>query len=398
MRVAITHTRYTSSGGVERYAWDLVKRLLDAGHEVHFFAHFWDDQVDPRVHLHKIPNSWKQIRFMKVWSYDRWVTRNVRRQDWDVVHGFSKSSVQDIYTDGSGCLLDYQAYSIDERSSSNLARRLRRASLHQRQVLAVEERRFTRGNFDKVVAMSDLAAEQIRARYGLSKDEVVTVYNGIDIDRFRPDLRERYAKDYRERIRIAPDTFLVACVGNDYRRKGVPALIEAARILAERGLPNGRGFRVAVFGKEKHKVEAELTETCRKYGVYDHVKFMGPSDLVERWMASSDLFVLPSRFDAFGNVVLEAMASGLPALVSSKAGAAEVITEGQDGFVLKDPDDAQAIAECILRLAGDEPLRQKIGAAARGTAERYSWDAHFKRMLALYEEVAARKKKAAAPV
>jgi UDP-glucose:(heptosyl)LPS alpha-1,3-glucosyltransferase len=396
MKVAITHTRYTAKGGVERYAWDLVKRLLDAGHEVHYFCHFWDDQVDPRVHVHKIPNPWKQIRFMKVWSFDRWLTRNVRREDYDVVHGFSKSSVQDIYTDGSGCLLDYQAYSIDERKGSSLAKKLRRASLHQRQVLAIEERRFTRGNFSKIVAMSDLAADQIRARYGLGRDEVVTIYNGIDVARFHPSLRDIHFANYRERIRIKPDTFMILCVGNDYTRKGVPTLMQAARLLKERGLPGGRGFHICVFGKERHSVEVKLSEECRRLGVYDHIKFYGPSDLVERWMAVSDLFVLPSRFDAFGNVVLEAMASGTPALVSSKAGAVEVIHEGQDGFALKDPGDAQAIADCVLRLAADEERRRAIGAAARATAERYSWDRHFEKMLELYEQVAAQKKAKAA--
>lgn len=397
MRVAITHTRYTAKGGVERYAWDLVKRLLDAGHEVHYFCHFWDKQVDPRVHLHKIPNPWKQIRFMKVWSFDRWLTRHVRRADWDVVHGFSKSSVQDIYTDGSGCLLDYQAYSIDERKGSSLAKKLRRASLHQRQVLAIEERRFTRGNFSKVVAMSDLAANQIRGRYGLSQDEVVTIYNGIDIERFHPKVRDEYRANYRERIAASQDAFVALCVGNDYKRKGIPTLIEAARIIKERGgLPGGRPFRVAVVGKEKHKVEQELSDVCREKGVYDRVKFYGPQDLVERWHAMADLFVLPSRFDAFGNVVLEAMATGVPVLVSSKAGAAEVVREGESGWVLQDPDDAATIADRIVTLAQDEPLRLKMGAAARTAAEALSWDHHFSRMLALYEEVAAEKRAAKA--
>lgn len=393
MRVAITHTRYTARGGVERYIWDLVKRLLDAGHEVHVFAHFWDKQVDPRAHLHKVPNPWKQIRFMKVWSFDRWLTRHVRRADFDVVHGFSKSSVHDIYTDGSGCLLDYQAYSIDEREGSDLSRKMRRASLHQKQVLAIEERRFTRGNFGKIVAMSELAARQIRARYGLTDDEVLTIYNGIDIERFHPRVREEYGRNYRERIAASQECFVAMCVGNDYKRKGVPALIEAAKLIQDRGgLPGGRPLRVAVVGKERHKVEAELTDVCRAYGLYDRVKFYGPQHLVERWHAMADLFVLPSRFDAFGNVVLEAMATGVPVLVSAKAGAAEVLRDGDNGFVLQDPDDAATIADRVMRLAGDEPERLRMGQAARATAEAYSWDQHFARMLALYEEVAASKK------
>jgi glycosyltransferase involved in cell wall biosynthesis len=277
MRVAITHTRYCAKGGVERYIWDLVKRLCDAGHEVHYFCHFTDGQGDPRVKVHKIPNRWKPIRFMKVWSFDRWLTRHVRRDEWDVIHGFSKSSFQDIYTDGSGCLLDYQAHSIDEKPEGDLKKAMRRASLHQRQVLAIEERRFTRGNFSKIVTMSDLVAKQIKQRYGLSDDEVVTIYNGIDIERFVPSHRAAYGATYRERIVAAPDCFVVLCIGNDYRRKGIPTLIEAARLLKSRGgLPGGRPFRFAIVGKERYQVENEMSAICKKVGVYGEVKFYGP--------------------------------------------------------------------------------------------------------------------------
>lgn len=395
MRVAITHTRYIDKGGVERYAWDLVRRLCDRGHEVHFFCHFTDDRTDPRVVVHKIPNSWKQIRFMKVWSFDRWLTRHVRRADWDVVHGFSKSSVQDVYTDGSGCLLDYQAYSIDEAGKGALGRALKRNSLHQRQVLAVEERRFTRGNFAKIVTMSELAAEQIRRRYGLTDQEVVTIFNGIDTARFHPRLREEVGPAQRAAAGVEPDAFVVLCVANDYRRKGVPTLIEAARrVAAAGGLPGGRPLRVVVIGKERASTVAEYEALARSKGVGEVVRLLGPQDAVERWHALADLHALPSRFDAFGNVVLEAMATGVPPLVSKRAGAHEVVEEGVTGWKLEDPDDAATVAATILACAGDEARRRAVGAAARRAAEALSWDVHFERMLALYEEVAAAKRAA----
>lgn len=395
MRVAITHTRYLAKGGVERYAWDLVKRLLDAGHEVHYFCHFWDDRADPRVHLHRIPNPWKQIRFMKVWSFDRWLNRRVRREDWDVVHGFSKSSYQDIYTDGSGSVFDYQGYSIEQAGGGELARKLRRASLHQRTIQAIEKRRFTRGNFARVIAMSELAAEQIRRRYALTAEEVVTIYNGIDTERFHPANRERWRAEYRERTNTDPDAFVVLCVANDYRRKGVPTLIEAARRIKEQGgLPGGRQLRIAVIGKERRSREQKLIEECKASGVLRNVKFYGPQDLVERWFGTADLLALPSHFDAFGNVVLEALATGVPALVSRQAGAAEVIRPGENGFVLDDPTDAGPVVEHLMRLAGDAGELARLGQGARATAEHYSWDRHFEQVLRLYEEVAESKRRA----
>lgn len=393
MRVAITHTRYTNQGGVERYVWDLVKRLLDEGHEVHFFCHFHDEHADPRAKIHKIPNRWKQVRFMKVWSFDRWLSQHVKPDEWDIVHGFSKSSYQDVYTDGSGCLLDYQEYSIDHAGGSALKKGLKRRSLHQRQILEIEKRRFTRGNFHRIVAMSDLAGDQIKRRYGLDSAEVVTIYNGIDTERFHLRNVERWRAEFRDRIVVPQSSFVALCVANDYRRKGVPALIEAARIIREQGgLPGGRLLRFAVVGKEGHDYERELTSLAREKGVGENIKFYGPQPQIQRWYALADAFVLPTRFDAFGNVVLEAMATGLPAIVSDRAGAAEVVTEGKSGWVLPDPDDAVGIAQRILELASSQERLETMSAAARADAETYSWDRHFTAMLRLYEEVLALKR------
>jgi UDP-glucose:(heptosyl)LPS alpha-1,3-glucosyltransferase len=397
MRVAITHPRYTATGGVERYVWDLVRRLLDVGHEVHYFCHFWDEHADPRVILHMIPNPWKQIRFMKVWSYERWLTRHVSTRDFDIVHGFSKSSSQDIYTDGSGCLRDYQKYSIDHATPSNLVRKLRRASLHQRQVLAIEKRRFTSGNFHRIITMSDLAGDQIRHCYGLNGAELITVYNGIDMQRFNPRNRRAKAAKMRGQIGLPEGAFVALCVANDYRRKGVPTLIEAARIVKQRGgLPNGRLLQIVVVGKDRRRREREFAALASDRGVGDLVRLFGPQEAIDRWHALAELFVLPSHFDAFGNVVLEALASGVPVLVSRKAGAAEVIEPGRTGWIMEDPEDATLVADRILELAANREMREQMGKAACASAEAYSWDGHFAKVLEIYDEVRAEKQRSLA--
>ncbi len=391
MKIAITHTRYTRIGGVEGYIRDLVARLLDAGHEVHYFAQWWDADADKRIHFHKIPNPWKPIRFLKVRSYDRHVTNAVKLEDFDVVHGFSKSSRQDVYTDGSGTLEDYQTYSLDA-TTSPLSRALKRISPHQREVAAIERRRFSRGNFKKIVAMSQLAADQIRGRYGLTAQEVEVVYNGIDLARFKPDNREKYRAEVRERFGIKPDDFVALLIGNDYRRKGVETVIDAASLLAHDASFTKR-FRFVVVGKERHAREQELIKKSKDLGVREHVKLHGPNADVERFFAIADCFVLPTRFDIFGQVVLEAMASGCPPIVSAAAGASECVKDGETGFILPDSRDAKKLAELVRRLAEDPALVEKMSARAAAAAREYSWDRHFKRILEIYSEVAEQKKK-----
>jgi UDP-glucose:(heptosyl)LPS alpha-1,3-glucosyltransferase len=396
MKIAITHTRYTRIGGVEGYIRDLVTRLLDAGHEVHYFCHWWEKDADSRIRFHRIPNPWKPIRFLKVRSYDRACSSMVKLEDFDVVHGFSKSSRQDVYTDGSGTLEDYQTYSLEAKSSP-LERAFKKLSPHQREVGAIERRRFTRGNFKKIIAMSKLAAEQIRRRYGLTGDEVEVVYNGIDLARFKPENQAAFRSAFRDRLGIRPDELVCLLVGNDYRRKGVETLIDAAAILAH-DASFTRRFRFAVVGKERHAREQELIRKAKDLGVQELVKLYGPNADVERFFAGADLFVLPTRFDIFGQVVLEAMASGVPPIVSATAGAAECVQEGETGFVLKDPRDANALAALLRRLAGDPELVARVSRKAAEAARAYSWDRHFQRVLAIYEEVARSKKQKPVPV
>jgi len=390
MKIAITHTRYTRIGGVEGYIRDLVLRLLDAGNEVHYFCQFWDEDADSRIRFHKVPNPWKPIRFLKVRGYDRAVTRLARREDYDLVHGFSKSSVQDVYTDGSGTLEDYQTYSLDA-TSSPLERTLKKMSFHQREVAAIERRRFTRGNFEKIVAMSRLAADQIRGRYGLSQDEVEVVYNGIDLERFKPGNRAVHGPALRERLGIRPDELVCLLVGNDYRRKGVETVVDAAAILAH-DASFTRRFRFVVVGKERHAREQEIIKKTKELDVQELVKLHGPNSDVERFFAIADIFVLPTRFDIFGQVVLESMASGVPPVVSAAAGAAECVKDGVTGFVLADPRDAHALAATVRRLSDDEALRARMAENAAKAALAYSWDRHFKRVLEIYDEVARSKR------
>jgi UDP-glucose:(heptosyl)LPS alpha-1,3-glucosyltransferase len=391
MKIAITHTRYTRIGGVEGYIRDLVARLLDAGHEVHYFAQWWDEDADKRIHFHRIPNPWKPIRFLKVRSYDRAVTSLARLEDFDVVHGFSKSSRQDVYTDGSGTLEDYQTYSL-EATTSPLGRALKKISPHQREVAAIERRRFTRGNFKKIIAMSRLVADQIKHRYGLQEGEVEVIYNGIDLERFKPANRAATGEDFRKQLGIKPDELVCLLVGNDYRRKGVETAIEAAALLAHDASFTKR-FRFVVVGKERHAREQEMIRLSKDRGVQELVKLHGPMPRIERFFAAADLFVLPTRFDIFGQVVLEAMASGVPALVSKTAGAAECVKDGVTGFVLDDPRDAKTLALRVRRLAEDPGERARFSAAAVEAAKTYSWDRHFKRVLEIYDEVARAKKR-----
>lgn len=378
MKVALLHTRYGQERELDRYVHGLAGRLARAGHEVHVFCGSQDGSGDPGVELHRIPNRWKNLRFMRVWSFDRWLTREVSRAKFDVVHGFAQSSSQDIYT-----------------SVASTRRAATKKSLHGRQARAIEERRFKPGSFHKIVVHSPVEAKELKALHGLKDEDVTTVFPGVDVELYHPRNRETLGVEYRGRIVVSRDCFVVLCQGDGFRHVGVPALIEAARLIAERGgLPGGRQLRIAVVGEDCQKTEQRLSEFAKAQGVWNDVKFYGSQNRLECWHALADVFVFAARRDQFETSILSAMASGVPALVSGKVGGAELVRDGENGYVLPDPEDAVAIADRLQELAGDPEGLARLGAAARETAEAHSWSAHLAQIAALYEQVASLKQAA----
>jgi UDP-glucose:(heptosyl)LPS alpha-1,3-glucosyltransferase len=379
MRVALTMTAASDTGGVERQAHSVARALIEAGHEVHVFAQRRDASVDPRIRFHRIPKPVRVVPAARVWLFDRLCEREVRRAGpFDVVHGFAKTSRQDVYYDGSGCLADFQRYSIDSLPHA-WRRTWRRASLHQRVVARIERTRYTRGNFRRILAISELVRGQILRRYGLSREEVETLYPGVDLERFRPvDAAQRSA--LRAELAVPGDAPLLVFLGSDYRRKGLPAFLGA---LAR--LPGAHGL---VIGRERPARQRGYARQAEALGVRARTHFLGIRPEPGRYLAGSDCLVFPTHFDAFGSAVLEALACGTPAVVSARAGAAELVADGKAGAVVADPQDAEALARAARPFL--EPGRRAEAARlARQEAERHPWRRHTDRVLAIYEELAA---------
>ena len=125
---------------------------------------------------------------------------------------------------------------------------------------------------------------------------------------------------------------------------------------------------------------------ARRLGVEDKIIFTGGRKDLRKFYAASDLFVLPTIYEPFGNVCLETLASGLPIIVSKTSGAAEIITEGDNGLLLKNPRDSRELAEKI-RLAFDNRFRNKLSKNARTLAENFTVDENVEKTLEIYREV-----------
>jgi UDP-glucose:(heptosyl)LPS alpha-1,3-glucosyltransferase len=239
---------------------------------------------------------------------------------------------------------------------------------YHRVVLALERRIFT--TTPRIVAIARVGKAEIERLYRVPPDRIDVVYNGVDLVRFHPRNRTRLGPTARTEVAIPAQAPLALFVGSGFERKGLATLLEAMALRA--GSP-----WLVVVGKGSRRLHEAL---ARRLGVADRVVWLGPRPDIERWYAAADVVALPSRYEPFGNVHLEALASGLPVVTSTRAGGAELIEDGKNGAVV-DPHDARALAEALDRFSARDA---GVSAAARASAEPFTYRAQVAGLARIY--------------
>jgi UDP-glucose:(heptosyl)LPS alpha-1,3-glucosyltransferase len=191
-----------------------------------------------------------------------------------------------------------------------------------------------------------------------------TTPNGVDLDRFTPDLRVR--REMREREGLGDDDLVALFVGGDWARKG---LDQAVRGLAVAQRAVERRLTLWVVGKGDERRLRRLAASC---GVDGQVRFFGFRADVEPFYQAADLFVFPTLYEAFPLVSLEAAACGLPIVAPAVSGIDQLVGNDEGGLLVD--RSPEAIGAAIASLASDAALRVRLGEAARQRASQYSWD------------------------
>ena len=246
----------------------------------------------------------------------------------------------------------------------SLAARLRRGGL----------RWVVRSRVRMAVGGSEFATRHVASLLGLGADRTMTIYSGVNVDRFRP-----HAGSPAE-----GDAVTVLTVAHLIPEKGVDCLIRAVAQLASARL------QIIGDGPERGRLVA-LSESL---GMVDRTEFLGIRSDVERFLAACDVFVHPATWtEAFGLTVAEGMAAGCPTVASRTGAIPELIEDGHSGLLFP-PGDVEALADTLRRLAESPSLRRTLGGQARERAERlFDLDRNAEQHVDLLERVAARRAK-----
>jgi UDP-glucose:(heptosyl)LPS alpha-1,3-glucosyltransferase len=367
VRVALVIERFEPRGGVEQAAWRVAHGLADAGDEVHVIARAARaTDAALRVHRVAVADLWQPWRVL---AFSRAAARAAPRGAFDVVHSFSRTRHQDLFRAGGGSHADYL-----ERSHRGLALAARRISPRHRVLLGLEQAVFADAS-QHLQCNSRMVRNALARRYAIAPERLSVVYNGVDLERFHPARREGDGARLRAELGgAAQPVWLFA--GSGFARKGLETALDA--------LARTRDGALWVAGADD---PAPWRARAERLGVASRVRWLGARGDMEALLAAADALLLPTRYDAFANVCLEAAAAGLPVITSASNGAAEILEEG--GLVLEDARDARGFAAALDAL-GDPAARRARGLAARAAAERFSWSAHLAALRSLYARIASR--------
>ncbi len=223
-----------------------------------------------------------------------------------------------------------------------------------------------------VVAVSQRVKQEL-LDIGVPKEAIRVILCGVDLQEFSPG----YANRKKWGL---PDQVPLALFVGDIRinRKNLDTVLHALVQVPE--------LHLAVVGTTEGSPYPQLAAQLE---LGDRVHFLGnPQNVVAELMRAVDLFVFPSRYEPYGLVVIEAMASGLPVITATTTGAAEIVTP-ECGVVLSDTEDTNALAQAMSSIASEPELRNRMGQAARSIAQQHSWASMAQSYVDLFEELAS---------
>lgn len=370
MKIAVVIPKYGLVGGAEAFVYEVCERLA-AGNEfqIHVFANQWRRGRSPIV-FHKIPIV-RFPKFLGPISFAHFARRQIQKHDFDLLHSHERIFEMDLFT----------FHGIPHRRWIEKTR-TRPLSLFDRATSWVEEKGFNSRRLRLVMPVSSLAGEELLKAYPLSNTRVRVRPPGVDVARFAGLDPAVCRREVRVPHGLSVEDVVVLFVSMNFELKRLDLVLRGVARVAARSAGYSP-LKVLVVGKGD---AGRFKALARDLGISDRVVFAGVTREIEKYYLAGDIFAMPSRFDTFGLAVLEAMAAGLPVIVSRTVGACDLVAGGENGFVLSE-NPADSEMEAALAALIEPGERTRMGEKARRVAAGCSWDKVAEEVAGLYRKL-----------
>ena len=370
MRITLIRQKYNPFGGAERFVSRALAALGANAASVSLIARAWE----PIENVNFI--QCKPFYIGRLWrdfGFSCKARQQLKTIQSDLVQSHERIPGCDIFRAGDGV---HRVW-LEQRSRTLgfFSRLFMQLSPYHAYLLMTEKRLFEHPKLRAVICNSNMVKNEIVEHFHIDESKLHVIYNGIDTAEFHPAIKQNKL-ELRNKIGISVDKTVFLFVGSGYARKGLSQVLQALTALPENAV-------LIIVGYDKN--EKSFRRQAEKLGLLSRVIFRGPQKNVKDSYAVADVFILPTLYDPFPNAVVEAMACGLPVITSRKSGAAEVITDYQNGFVC-DALDTEKMSRSMQILC-DKNLAGRMGLNARKTAESFDIAMATNSLVNLYKEL-----------
>ncbi|WP_424355699.1 glycosyltransferase family 4 protein [Methanobacterium sp. MBAC-LM] len=347
MKIAILVSGFPPDrvGGMEIATYNIAKHLANNGHSIHIITSSYSNSSNEnKFVVHSV--NMMGTKIIGPFFDQRKILPVIKEIDPEIIHA------QGISTSGISA---FTAYLIKKSLKIPYVVYGRGSDIYPFKAEKILVKAIL-NNADSVIALTEHMKKEIQK---ISDKEVLVVPNGIDMNRFNDS-----SLTYTELLKGKTIIF----IGNLRPEKGLSYLIEAMMYVTKKDM----NTQLLIVGEGPQR--ENLEKLVNKLNINNRVTFSGKvtTDKVPVYLKNSDIFVLPSLQEGFPNVLLEAMASGLPVVATEVCGINEIIEDGKNGFLVK-PQNSKEIAEKILLLLNNHNLRKWISKQNIKKASKYSW-------------------------
>ncbi len=350
MRIVLIRQNYRPDGGAERFVTRAAEALGAQGVDMVLVARNWPQNAQG-LHIERCNPPYIGSLSRDI-GFARCACRRLPALQADLVQAHERIPCCDVFRAGDGT---HREWLIQRRRTMGPWGRLR-LSLNPRHAytLWMERRTLLSPRLKAVICGSRMIRDEIARHFPIDPQKLVVLYNGVDCARFHPRVRDERST-VRARLGARDDQFLFLFVGSGFYRKGLRVAIEALAAMprSDTGL--------VVVGRDRHG--PRYAKLAARYGVGRRVWFVGAQSDPLPYYGAADALVLPALYDPSPNVILEAMACGLPVAASRQCGSAELLTEGASGFV-RDALDVAGFRDAMTALA-EPDVAPRMGTRAR---------------------------------
>ncbi len=379
MNIALIRRKYDpAGGGAEKVAANFVREITARGHQVTVVSEKFRAEETGQLKWMPVAKNMIPASSSAV-SFHRGAQRvlKFRREEFDIIYSMCRTYPVDVFRVTEQLHAEWMPINYSKLATLN--------PRHQG-ILRLERRALDPLRVKRVVTNSELVKRQVCERFKFPEARVTVVYNGVDTKKFHPAADAKEKNSLREQLGIPAGAFVSLFVAGNFKIKGLNSALAAMGMQGNR--IREKSFMAIVGGDDP----VPFLKFGQDLGIGDKIKFCGSSRDMRSYYAASDVLLYPSLYEPFANVCLEACACGLPVITTAKNGAAQLIKNGRNGFVVSSAEALRELSAALTEIANlSDTERRDYSAAAISATGPYLWENHAIQLEKIFKKIISEK-------